>query len=156
MGTKVIKIEIPENYVIDKEKSTSNRIVFKEKSYRIYVEVINNKKWLYINADGEEFYLDIHTPDYQSNLIDIRNFLSKHPEVTLPSVKQLKVIYKYLEIINHEIYNTIDGYAIYGSVYWSNVKHTDNTAIAVNLNKDGNSIPLSTLYARALARFILA
>ena len=62
MKTKELKIQIPEGYEIDKEKSTFEKIVFKEKKYnkpRSWQEYccqqkINDKTGYYINSVSSE------------------------------------------------------------------------------------------------------
>lgn len=65
---KVLKINVPEGYEIDKEKSTFNNIVFKKLPLQKIVSIKWNKNYngVEIHADGEHFVVD-GRPSYIMN-----------------------------------------------------------------------------------------
>jgi hypothetical protein len=69
---KTLNIEVPEGYEIDKDKSTFERIVFKEVKEKLSYEDISNKLFIdityYINTEGDipYFYGNSSTPINQA------------------------------------------------------------------------------------------
>lgn len=124
METKTLKIEVPNGYKIDKEKSTFENIVFKKADD---VEIKWNKNYfgVEIKTDNEHFILD-GDPTYFMDWNDAMRFYNiKHRSHTwnLPTVKQLQVIYKYFYEIN-EVIEENDGFALSRLIYWS-IKEKD-------------------------------
>ena len=112
---KTLKINVPDGYEIDKEKSTFEYIVFK----RIGDAEI---KWnvctfsVEIKADGEYFMVHAGFPSYCCSWNDAMRF-HKSDVWSLPTVKQLKVLSKHLDAVNAVIREN-NGYEITG-YFWS-------------------------------------
>lgn len=69
METKEIKIEIPQGYEIDKEKSTFEKIIFKKipenpKTWEEYCKLIKGSYSNYANATTNMVYKDRYTGSY--------------------------------------------------------------------------------------------
>lgn len=114
---KSVKITVPEGYEIDKEESTFENIVFRKKGY--VIKWNTNYNGVEINADGEHFIVDAN-PSYYMNWEDAMRFY-RHPHRNhtwiLPTVRQLKVLAKYIEKVN-EVIRENNGYEINGCL-WS-------------------------------------
>ena len=63
METKTLKIEIPNGYQIDVEKSTFENIVFK-KVDNVVIKWNKNFKGVEIKTDCEHFIVDASSPSY--------------------------------------------------------------------------------------------
>lgn len=119
METKSLKIEIPNGYEIDCEKSTFENIVFK-KVDEVIIKWHKNYNGVEIKADGEHFILDAN-PTYFMGWNDAMRFYNnKHRSHTwnLPRVKQLQVVYKYFDEINKVIEEN-GGFLLLQGGYWS-------------------------------------
>ena len=125
METKTLKIEIPDGYEIDKEKSTFENIVFK-KVDEVVIKWNKNYCGVEIKADGEHFLLD-GNPDYCVTWNDAMRFYDTLQFWKLPTVKQLRVICKYLDKINNVIEEN-GGFILSKGFYWS--IEEDNTVCA--------------------------
>ena len=133
METKTLKIEIPNGYEIDKEKSTFENIVFK-KVDDIIIKWNKNYNGVEINADGEHFILD-GNPSYCMAWNEAMHFYNdKHRNQTwnLPTVEQLRVVYKYFDEINRVIEEN-DGFILFKSIYWSVENKDKSYAWFVNM-----------------------
>lgn len=118
METKTLKIEVPNGYEIDKEKSTYENIVFK-KVDDIIIKWNRNHNGVEIKADDEHFILD-SDPSQFMNWCDAMRFYNMHKGHTwnLPTVKQLQVVHKYFDEINKVIKEN-GGFVLSKSAYWS-------------------------------------
>lgn len=119
METKTLKIEIPNGYAIDKEKSTFENIVFK-KVDDAEIKWNENCFGVEIKTDNEHFILD-GNPDHCMNWDNAMSFdNNKHRGHTwkLPTVKQLKIIHNHFNEINKVIEEN-DGFKLIGTYYWS-------------------------------------
>lgn len=119
METKTLKIEVPNGYEIDKEKSTFENIVFK-KADDIVIKWNKNCFGVEIKTDDEHFILD-GDPDYCMNWDDAMRFFNKKSRNriwNLPTVKQLQVIHNYFDKIN-TIIEENDGSKLIDAYYWS-------------------------------------
>jgi hypothetical protein len=133
METKTLKIEVPDGYEIDKEKSTFENIVFK-KVDGIVIKWNKNYNGVEIKADGEHFILDAN-PSYTMSWNDaIRFYSNKHRSHTwdLPTIKQLQIVYKYFDKINEVIENN-GGFVLYKSLYWSIEEKSNSFAHIVSM-----------------------
>lgn len=98
MKEKVIKIEIPEGYEIDKEKSTFERVVFKlkEQSYKsiysIYRKLFYEQNTYYLNKYGKIESAVLYAKDYK----DLNNCTSEKQAKKLIAINQLLNVAKYL------------------------------------------------------------
>lgn len=98
MEEKVIKIEIPEGYEIDKEKSTLEKIVFKlkEQSLKsicsIYRKLFYGQKAYYFNKYGKIENTIICAEDYKN----LNNCTSEKQAKKLLAINQLMNVAKYL------------------------------------------------------------
>lgn len=129
-----IKIEVPNSYEIDEEKSTFENIVFK-KVDDIIIKWNKNYNGVEINADGEHFILD-GNPSYCMSWDDAMRFYNnKHRSHTwnLPTVKQLQVVHKYFDEINKVIEEN-DGFLLLKGFYWSNIKLDEFRVWGFNFN----------------------
>lgn len=149
---KTIKINVPDGYEIDKEKSTFENIVFKKKD-NVVINWNSNYGGVEINADGEHFIVDAN-PNYYMTWDDAMRFYS-HPHRSqiwrLPTVKQLQVLAKYIDKVNEVIYKN-DGYEISGFL-WSCKKKDTFCAWLVDMNlgttADSNKYRIN--YVRAVS-----
>ena len=112
---KTLKINVPDGYVIDEEKSTFENIVFKKLDD---VVIKWNKQYgsVDIIADGEKFRIDAIHPSFYCSWNDAKKYF-KDMVWKLPTVKQLQVLAKYIEKVN-EIIRENNGYEICGWL-WS-------------------------------------
>ena len=95
MEEKVLKIEIPEGYEVDKEKSTFEKIVFKSKKEScedVYRKLFYEKKTYFFNRYGEIE----DTTVYEDNYLDLNNCTSEKQAKKLLAINQLMNIAKYL------------------------------------------------------------
>ena len=95
MEERVIKIEIPEGYEVDKEKSTFERIVFKPKkeSYKdVCRKLFYKKKVYYPNRYGNIVSSKLNEIRYE----DLNNCTSEKQAKKLLAINQLMNIAKYL------------------------------------------------------------
>ena len=133
METKTLKIEVPDGYEIDKEKSTFENIVFK-KVDNIVIKWNKNYNGVEIKADGEHFILD-GNPSYCMSWDNaVRFYNNKHRSHTwnLPTVKQLQVVHKYFDEIN-KVIGENDGFVLYKSFYWTIVEMNEFCAQGVGM-----------------------
>ena len=95
MEERVLKIEIPEGYEIDREKSTFEKIVFKPKKEScedVYRRLFYEKKTYYFDR-----YRTIEdTTVYESNYLDPNNCTSEKQAKKLLAINQLMNVAKYL------------------------------------------------------------
>ena len=132
METKTLKIEVPNGYEIDKENSTFENIVFK-KVDDVVIKWNKNYNGVEVKADNEHFILDVN-PSYFMSWDDAKRFYNdKHRSHTwnLPTIKQLQVMYKYIDKIDNVIEDN-DGFLLSKTSYWS-IEETSN-AFARNVN----------------------
>lgn len=95
MEEKVIKIEIPEGYEIDKEKSTFEKIVFKPKKEScedVYRRLFCEKRVYYFNKYGKIE----GTILYKSGYKDLNNCTSESQAKKLLAINMLLNVAKYL------------------------------------------------------------
>lgn len=95
MEERVIKIEIPEGYEVDKEKSTFERIVFKPKkeSYKdVCRKLFYKKKVYYPNRYGNIVSSKLNEIRYE----DLNNCTSEKQAKKLLAINQLMNVAKYL------------------------------------------------------------
>lgn len=95
MEEKVLKIEIPEGYEVDREKSTFEKIVFKPKkeSYNdVCKELFLDKLGYFCNRRGEIEYTTLDDYYYK----DISNCTSEKQAKKLLAINQLMNVAKYL------------------------------------------------------------
>lgn len=106
-----IRIEVPEGYCIDEENSTFECIKFKKKPE---VQIHQTVKGVRVD-----------TPEYSFTILDVEDLSTDgyssfkvaklyHKDVTLPSKKQWKIIYKHLDEINKLLNNKIQK-----AYYWT-------------------------------------
>ena len=113
---KKLKINVPNGYVIDKEESTFEYVVFKK--------IDNVIKWnenyngVEIKADGEHFVIEVNRPSYYCTWDDAVRFYNESCMWKLPTVKQLQVLAKHIDKVN-EVIQENNGYKIYQCWYWS-------------------------------------
>ena len=149
---KTLKINVPDGYVIDEEKSTFENIVFK-KVDDVVIKWNKNYCGVEINVDDEHFVVDSN-PSYYMNWDDAMRFYSQpHRSHTwkLPTGKQLKVLAKYLDKVN-EIIRENNGYEINGYV-WSCEEMGDFCAWIVSM-PDGytfSNAKYTNYYVRAVS-----
>ena len=120
METKTLKIEIPNGYEIDKEKSTFENIVFK-KVDNVVIKWNKNFKGVEIKTDCEHFIVDASSPSYSCSWNDAMRFYDNLQFLKLPTIKQLLIIYKYFNKIN-EVIEENGGFKLINTYYWSNMK----------------------------------
>lgn len=115
-----LKINVPEGYEIDREKSTFENIVFKKNDDTV---IKWNKQYgsVDIIADGEKFRIDAVHPSFYCSWNDAKKYF-KDMVWKLPTVKQLKVLAKYHYIIN-DIIRENNGYTIHGWLWSSEDKN---------------------------------
>lgn len=116
---KKLKINVPDGYEIDKEKSTFETIVFKKKDDDVIIKWNKNYNGVEICADGEHFIVDSN-PSYCMNWDDAMRFynqLHKYYIWGLPNVKQLQVLAKHINKVN-EVIRDNNGFEIFGWM-WS-------------------------------------
>lgn len=95
MEEKVLKIEIPKGYEIDKERSTFEKIVFKSKKEScedVYRRLFYEKKTYYFDRYGKIE----DTTVYESNYLDPNNCTSEKQAKKLLAINQLLNVAKYL------------------------------------------------------------
>ena len=95
MEEKVLKIEIPDGYEIDREKSTFEKIVFKPKKEScedVYRRLFYEKKTYYFDRYGKIE----DTIVYESNYLDPNNCTSEKQAKKLLAINQLMNVAKYL------------------------------------------------------------
>lgn len=131
METKTLKIEIPNGYEIDKEKSTFETIVFK-KVYDIVIKWNKIYNGVEIKADGEHFILDAN-PTYTMSWYDAMRFYKKLSFWKLPTINQLQVVYKYFDEINKVIKDN-GGFLLLKGFYWSIEARNEFCAWYVNMS----------------------
>lgn len=123
MGIKTLKIEIPNGYEIDKEKSTFENIVF-NKIDDIVIKWNKNYYGVEIKADGEHFIVDASSPSYFCSWDDAIRFRKFYRNGNingiwnLPTLKQLQVVDKYFDKINKVIKDN-GGFVLSKGFYWS-------------------------------------
>lgn len=113
---KILKINVPEGYMIDKKKSTFENIVFK-KIDDVVIEWCNAYPGVVIKADGEQFVVSADRPSYCCNWNDAVRFYTDSMCWKLPTVKQLQVLAKHIDKVN-EVIRENNGYEIIGW-FWS-------------------------------------
>lgn len=126
---KSIKINIPEEYEIDKEKSTFEQIIFKKVEDNIF-QWDRKLKAVEIKADGEHFLLDASKPTFFCSWNNAMKYF-KNSCWKLPSIKQLQIISKYYNTINTIIKNHKGFELEYSHSYWTDEKTTKNCAYLV-------------------------
>lgn len=111
---KTLKIDIPDGYEIDKEKSTFETIVFKKVDD---VVIKWNKQYgsVDIIADGEKFRVFAETPFKCFN---------KNTVLSLPTIRQFHVLTKYIDKVNEIIYEN-NGYEIKDWIWCSKDENND-------------------------------
>lgn len=95
MEERVIKIEIPEGYEVDKEKSTFERVVFKPKreSYEdVCRKLFYKKKVYYPDEYGDVISSELDEIRYK----DLNNCTSENQSKKLLAINQLMNVAKYL------------------------------------------------------------
>lgn len=130
METKTLKIEIPNGYEIDKEKSTFENIVFK-KVDEVVIKWDKSRNGVEIKADGEQFLLS-GSPNYNMTWTEAMRFYSEVQFYKLPTIKQLQVVYKYFDKIN-EVIEENGGFVLNKSVYWCIEQYDEFCALSVNM-----------------------
>ena len=99
METKEVKIEVPQGYAIDKEKSTFEKIIFKKipenpKTWEEYCKLTKGSCSNYTNSTTNMVYKDRHTGAYNEfttkeradkfialgKLLQLRDYWVKHSE----------------------------------------------------------------------------
>lgn len=131
METKTLKIEIPNGYEIDKEKSTFETIVLK-KVNEVVIKWNKCRNSVEIKADGEHFILDAN-PTYTMSWYDAMRFYKNLSFWKLPTVNQLQVVYKYFDEINNVIKEN-GGFVLTNGFYWSNLILDEFRAWGVHFN----------------------
>ena len=131
METKTLKIEIPDGYQIDKEKSTFENIVFK-KVDEVVIKWNKCRNSVEIKADGEHFILD-GNPVFYMTWNDAIRFYGNLQFWKLPTIKQLQVVYKYFDEINKVIEDN-GGFLLPKGFYWSNIKLDEFRAWGFHFN----------------------
>ena len=134
---KTFKVNVPEGYEIDKEKSTFENIVFKKKDDAIM-------QWnvrlcgVEIKADGEHFVVDAESPSFHCSWDDAMRFYNTKASFDwkLPTIRQLHIIAKYINKIN-EVIRKNGGYEISGWL-WSCEEEIDFCAWGVSMD-NGNT-----------------
>ena len=130
METKTLKIEVPNGYEIDKEKSTFENIVFK-KVDEVVIKWDKKYNGVEIKADGEHFLLS-GSPNYNMTWTEAMRFYSEVQFYKLPTIKQLQVVYKYFDKIN-EVIKENGGFVLTKSVYWCIEQYDEFCALSVNM-----------------------
>ena len=161
MEEKVLKIEIPEGYEIDKERSTFEKIVFKPKKEScedVYRRLFYEKKTYYFDRYGKIE----DTTVYESNYLDPNNCTSEKQAKKLLAINQLMNVAKYLndgwkpnwnnyeeckyticfDNSNTEIFIDVD-YSIIRSIVYFKTKELAQTAIDI-LGEETIKLALST------------
>ena len=108
---KTLKINVPDGYENDKDKSTFDKIdevVIKWNAITYAVE---------ITADGEHFMVDASRPSYCCSWDDAMKF-HRNGIWNLPTIEQLQVLSNYFDDINTNIREN-GGYEIIERWYWS-------------------------------------
>ena len=126
---KTLKINAPEGYEIDKEKSTFENIVFK----KLDKPVIKwNKQYgsVDIIAGGEKFRIDAMHPSFACSWDDAKRYFDDMVW-KLPTVKQLQIITKHTDEVN-KIIQENGGFEIYGYL-WSCEEKDEFCAWYVNM-----------------------
>ena len=125
---KTLKINVPEGYEIDKEKSTFDNIVFKKLPLQEMVSIKWNNWYngVEIKADGEYFVV-AGKPSYTMNWDDAKRYFSVDVW-KLPTIKQLKIIHKYLNIVN-QIIKENAGFEICYYYLWSSEEKDESCAL---------------------------
>ena len=145
---KTLKINVPEGYEIDREKSTFENIVFKKKDDTIRWNATTYS--VEIKADGEHFMVDASRPSYYCSWDDAMRF-HQSSIWGLPTVKQLKVLVKHIDEVN-KIIREHNGFELDGWM-WSCEEKDKFCAWRVVMN-DGYtsySIKSSYHYVRAVS-----
>ena len=132
---KTLKIDVPEGYEIDEEKSSFKEIIFKKQTISITWNFIHNG--VEIIAEDEHFVISCDIPPFYCTWNDAKRYIQNDDKWVLPTVKQLKLISKHHNKIN-EIINEHYGYLINGyAKIWSCEKGIfKNTAKCVNFDTD--------------------
>ena len=130
MGTKTLKIEIPNGCEIDQEKSIFENIVFK-KVDEVVIKWNKCRNSVEIKADGEHFILD-GNPDYCMTWNDANRFYDNLQFWKMPTIKQLQVVYKYFDKIN-EVIEENGGFVLNKRVYWCIEQYDEFCALSVNM-----------------------
>jgi Cdc6-like AAA superfamily ATPase len=130
METKTLKIEVPNGYEIDKEKSTFENIVFK-KVDNVVIKWNKCYNGVEIEADGEHFVLD-GNPTFSMSWNDAMRFYYKHSYRNLPTIKQLQVVYIYFDEIN-EVIKSNGGFLLYKRFYWCNEEKDEFNSLGVSM-----------------------
>ena len=135
---KTLKINVPDGYMIDEEKSTFENIVFK----KIDDTVIKwNKQYgsVDIIADGEKFRIDAMHPSFYCSWDDAKKYF-ENMVWNIPTVKQLQVLAKHINKVNN-IIREHNGFEI-SSWMWSCEEFGEFCAWSV-LVDDGYTINFS-------------
>lgn len=148
---ETLKINVPDGYEIDKEKSTFENIVFKKKDD---VVIKWNKQYgsVDIIADGEKFRIDAMHPSFVCSWVEAIRYFD-NMLWTIPTVKQLQVLDKYINNVNAIIQEN-GGFKIYGPL-WSCEEKDDFCAWTVSMD-DGttyNADKNRTSCVRAVSAF---
>ena len=136
-----MKINVPDGYEIDKEKSTFENIVFKKVDN---VVIKWNKQYgsVDIIADGEKFRIDAMHPSFYCSWDDAKKYF-ENMVWTIPTVKQLQVLAKHIDKVNN-IIREHNGFEI-SSWMWSCEEFDESCAWVVGMyygstygNRKGN------------------
>lgn len=114
---KSVKIDIPEGYEVDKEKSTFENIVFK-KVDDVVLKWNKSFNTVEIKAEGEYFMLNAGSPSFYCTWNEaVKYYDNPYNVLKLPTIRQLKIISKYISEIN-KIIRDNKGFEIRGGL-WS-------------------------------------
>ena len=145
METKILKINVPKGYEIDKENSTFENIVFKKVDD---IVIKWNKKYngIEIKADGEHFILDANPSYCMAWNEAMRFYNNKHrsPTWNLPTVEQLQVVDKYFDKIN-KVMEENGGFSLAKSSYWCIDGINRNLFPEVNFENSPQEIELNII-----------
>lgn len=128
---KTLKIDVPNGYEIDKEKSTFENIVFKKKD-KVIIQWERRHCGVEIKDDGEHFIVGAYQPSFYCSWNDaMRHYVKSTPWV-LPTINQLKVIAKHLDNVN-KIIRENNGFEIKDWL-WSREEKNEFCAWGVYMN----------------------
>ena len=130
METKTMKIDVPNGYEIDQEKSTFENIVLKKVDEAI-ITWNKNYKGVEIKSGGEHFILD-GNPDYYMLWDDAKRFYNNQQFWNLPTINQLKVVQKNFDKINNVIKKN-GGFVISKTDYWTIEEYYWTCALYVHM-----------------------
>lgn len=155
---KVFKINVPDGYEIDKEKSTFESIVFKKINDFVLKKIDDDAiKWnattyaVEINVDGEHFMVDASRPSYCCSWDDAMRF-HRNGIWNLPTIKQLEILFNYFENVN-AIIRENGGYELIKRWYWSCEEKDVSCAWGVRIDycNEFRTYKCGLYYVRAVA-----